>query len=78
MVESCLNSSALWVGWFWIVVFWIFIILLSLIGLKWLIQESDKRNIHNFADNSFLGMSKGDINKNENAEKVKDKKEDLN
>lgn len=78
MVESCLNSSALWVGWFWIVVFWIFIILLSLIGLKWLIQESDKRNIHNFADNSFFRMSKGDINKNENAEKVKDKKEDLN
>jgi len=74
MVESSLNSNVQLIGWVWVVIFWIFIIILSLIGLKWLVQEPVKKNSHKITDNLIL---KNFINKDKNIslEKMKTKGE---
>ena len=77
MFGSGSNLDVIWLVWIVCVIFWVFIIILSLLGLKWLVQESDEKISHKFADNPFL---KDFINKDkkDTTEKVEDKDKDSN
>ena len=72
MIENILNFCSLWKYWIECVIFLIFLISLSLLGLKWLIQEKDKKYDQAPADNLFNDRFKSD-SKDENNEKIEDK-----
>ena len=76
MVENCLSFNSGWMNWIWYVVFLIFIISISLLGLKWLVQESDKKSSHKSVDNpsstNFINKDKKD-----DSEKDEDRNEKI-
>ncbi len=74
MVENCLSFNSVWMSWIWYGIFLIFIISLSLLGLKWLIEESDKKSIHISAYNPSSENSINEVKKG-NTEKDEDKNE---